>query len=114
MLCRYGPLNRVEIKRNYAFVEFKELEDAIDAQKKTHGTNFDGRTITVEFVESSRLGKDRWVRPGLKYTAEQETAAGAGSGLVGSIVECTMEASNDMPRGRQGLPQQSRLCCRIA
>jgi RNA recognition motif-containing protein len=59
---RYGPLNRVEIKRNYAFVEFKNLDDAIDAQKRSHGTVFDGRTITVEFVESSRLGKDRCAR----------------------------------------------------
>lgn len=40
-------------------MEFKELDDAIDAQKRSHGTAFDGRTITVEFVESSRLGKDR-------------------------------------------------------
>lgn len=58
--CRYGPLNRVEIKRNYAFVEFKNLDDAIDAQKRSHGTSMDGRTITVEFVESSRLGRERW------------------------------------------------------
>lgn len=47
----------MEIKRNYAFVEFKELEDAIAAQKRCHGTQFDGRTITVEFVEASRLGR---------------------------------------------------------
>ena len=60
-VCRYGALNRVEIKRNYAFVEFKNLDEAIEAQKRTHGTNFDGRTITVEFVESSRLGRDRCV-----------------------------------------------------
>jgi RNA recognition motif-containing protein len=63
--CRFGPLNRVEIKRNYAFVEFRELDDAIEAQKRSHGTNFDGRTITVEFVESSRLGKDRCGMPTL-------------------------------------------------
>lgn len=36
------------------------MEDAIDAQKRSHGTAMDGRTITVEFVESSRLGRDRW------------------------------------------------------
>jgi hypothetical protein len=47
----------VEIKRNYAFVEYRELEDAIAAQKRCHGTVFEGRTITVEFVESSRLGR---------------------------------------------------------
>jgi hypothetical protein len=62
VVCRYGPLNRVEIKRNYAFVEFKNLQDAIDAQKRSHGTAMDGRTITVEFVESSRLGRDRWAQ----------------------------------------------------
>jgi ferredoxin len=53
VLLRYGPLARVEIKRNYAFVEYKEVDDAIEAQKKSHGAVMSGRTITVEFVESS-------------------------------------------------------------
>eukprot|EP00878_Enallax_costatus_P007992 GHUV01008359.1.p1 GENE.GHUV01008359.1~~GHUV01008359.1.p1 ORF type:complete len:199 (+),score=45.00 GHUV01008359.1:442-1038(+) len=55
---KYGTLNRVEIKRNYAFVEFKELADAIDAQKRCHGREMDGRTITVEFVDSSRQRRE--------------------------------------------------------
>lgn len=55
---RYGTLNRVEIKRNYAFVEFKELADSIDAQKRCHGREMDGRTITVEFVDSSRQKRE--------------------------------------------------------
>eukprot|EP00879_Flechtneria_rotunda_P005421 GHRR01005714.1.p1 GENE.GHRR01005714.1~~GHRR01005714.1.p1 ORF type:complete len:204 (+),score=45.54 GHRR01005714.1:725-1336(+) len=55
---RYGTLNRVEIKRNYAFVEFKTIEDATHAQKQCHGTTLNGRTITVEFVEA-RGDKDR-------------------------------------------------------
>lgn len=54
---KYGALNRVEIKRNYAFVEFKTLEDAIDAQKRCHGRELEGRTITVEFVDPSRQGR---------------------------------------------------------
>lgn len=54
LLRRYGPLARVEIKRNYAFVEYKEVDDAIEAQKRSHGGLMGGRTITVEFVESSR------------------------------------------------------------
>lgn len=57
--CRYGPLKRVQIKRNYAFVEFSNLPDAIDAQKDLHGSFWHGRTITVEFVENSR-GQDGW------------------------------------------------------
>jgi RNA recognition motif-containing protein len=44
----------VEIKRNYAFVEYKEVADAVEAQKRSHGALMSGRTITVEFVESSR------------------------------------------------------------
>lgn len=61
VLCRYGPLARVEIKRNYAFVEYKEVDDAVEAQKRTHGALMGGRTITVEFVESSRERGGRWV-----------------------------------------------------
>ncbi|WIA10309.1 hypothetical protein OEZ86_000450 [Tetradesmus obliquus] len=64
---KYGPLARVEIKRNYAFVEYKEVDDAIEAQKRSHGGLMGGRTITVEFVESSRErggGRDRSRSPG--------------------------------------------------
>jgi arginine/serine-rich splicing factor 4/5/6 len=61
VLRRYGPLARVEIKRNYAFVEFKEVDDAIEAQKRSHGALMSGRTITVEFVESSREKGGRYV-----------------------------------------------------
>ncbi|KAF6258349.1 RNA recognition motif-containing protein [Scenedesmus sp. NREL 46B-D3] len=58
---KYGPLARVEIKRNYAFVEYRDVDDAIEAQKRSHGALMGGRTVTVEFVESSREkgGRDR-------------------------------------------------------
>jgi RNA recognition motif-containing protein len=49
---RFGPITRVEIKRNYAFVEYRNVEDAVTAQKRTHGAMMEGRTITVEFVEN--------------------------------------------------------------
>ncbi len=53
---RYGRLTRVDIKRNYGFVEFQDLEDAITAQRKTHQASFNGRTLTVEFCTRSDKG----------------------------------------------------------
>eukprot|EP00877_Chromochloris_zofingiensis_P012681 jgi/Chrzof1/7667/Cz02g32080.t1 len=50
LFVKYGPLSRVEIKRNYAFVEFESLDDAIKAQRDTDTTQWNGRTLTVEFV----------------------------------------------------------------
>jgi len=58
---RFGPLERVEIKRNYAFIEFRNLDDATEAQRRAHTATFNGRTITVEFVQSDgeKRGGDR-------------------------------------------------------
>jgi RNA recognition motif-containing protein len=54
-------LERVEIKRNYAFIEFRNVEDAIDAQRRAHTATFNGRTITVEFTQGDgdKRGGDR-------------------------------------------------------
>lgn len=46
----YGRLLRVQIKRNYAFVQFETVEQAAEALKRTHGSEMMGRTLTVEFV----------------------------------------------------------------
>jgi arginine/serine-rich splicing factor 4/5/6 len=53
-ILRYGSLSRVEIKRNYAFVEFKDINDAKEAQRSAHTAKLNGRTITVEFVEGQK------------------------------------------------------------
>lgn len=50
---RYGKLRRVEIKRNYAFVQFESIEQAQDAVRATNGRAFNGQTITVEYVRNS-------------------------------------------------------------
>lgn len=42
-----GRLRRVEIKRNYGFVEYENLDDAAYALKKMNGSELDGRTLTV-------------------------------------------------------------------
>ncbi|GMH32520.1 hypothetical protein BSKO_00354 [Bryopsis sp. KO-2023] len=46
----YGRLTRVHIRRNYAFVQYDNVDEAAEAKKKTDGSELMGRTLTVEFV----------------------------------------------------------------
>lgn len=47
---RYGRLKRVDIKKNFAFVQFEDLEDSRRAQAAMHDSAFRDRRLTVEFV----------------------------------------------------------------
>ena len=38
----YGRLKRVQIKRNYAFVQFENVDQATEAVKNTHLKEFEG------------------------------------------------------------------------
>ncbi|KAG1671897.1 hypothetical protein FOA52_003464 [Chlamydomonas sp. UWO 241] len=59
----YGKLKRIEIKKNYAFVQFEDIKDAERALDATNGRNFMGRTISVEYVANvpffEREGNER-------------------------------------------------------
>ena len=46
---KYGRLLRVNIRRNYAFVQYETVEEATEALKHTDGINFMGRPLTVEY-----------------------------------------------------------------
>eukprot|EP01089_Gocevia_fonbrunei_P021521 TRINITY_DN8394_c0_g1_i1.p1 TRINITY_DN8394_c0_g1~~TRINITY_DN8394_c0_g1_i1.p1 ORF type:complete len:249 (-),score=55.79 TRINITY_DN8394_c0_g1_i1:131-877(-) len=47
----YGKLIRVEVKRNFGFIQYDNLDDAIQAKKSLDGSKMaDGRQITVEYV----------------------------------------------------------------
>ncbi|GFR43718.1 hypothetical protein Agub_g4829 [Astrephomene gubernaculifera] len=50
--ARYGRLSRVQIKKNYAFVQFPDIESAIRALERTNGAQMEGRTLTVEYVQN--------------------------------------------------------------
>ena len=52
----YGELVRIDMKRNYAFVQFKTVEEAIRAKESTNGGKLDQSEITVEFV-ARRMGE---------------------------------------------------------
>lgn len=46
---KYGRLLRVNIRRNYAFVQYESVEEATEALKQTDGAHFMGRPLTVEY-----------------------------------------------------------------
>ena len=46
----YGRLVRVQIKRNYAFVQYENIDQATDALKGTHLSRLDGAPRTLECV----------------------------------------------------------------
>eukprot|EP00197_Chlamydomonas_leiostraca_P005404 CAMPEP_0202862442 /NCGR_PEP_ID=MMETSP1391-20130828/3482_1 /ASSEMBLY_ACC=CAM_ASM_000867 /TAXON_ID=1034604 /ORGANISM="Chlamydomonas leiostraca, Strain SAG 11-49" /LENGTH=260 /DNA_ID=CAMNT_0049541981 /DNA_START=18 /DNA_END=801 /DNA_ORIENTATION=+ len=64
----FGRLKRVEIKKNFAFVEYDSLDDAQYALKKMNGAQLGGRTITVEYVANVDGGRN---------SAQPAAAAGA-------------------------------------
>jgi len=59
----YGELVRIDMKRNYAFVQFKTVDEAIRAKDATNGGKLDQSEITVEYV-ARRMGEGGAPRPG--------------------------------------------------
>ncbi|CAA7042186.1 unnamed protein product [Microthlaspi erraticum] len=53
---RYGRVRDVDMKRDYAFVEFSDPRDADDARHYLDGRDFDGSRITVEFSRGAPRG----------------------------------------------------------
>lgn len=51
----FGELIRIDMKRNYAFVQFRTADQAIAAKEATNGGKLDQSEITVEFV-ARRMG----------------------------------------------------------
>jgi hypothetical protein len=46
----FGELVRVDMKRNYGFVQFCTIDEATQAKDATDGDKLDQRVMTVEFV----------------------------------------------------------------
>ncbi|KAJ0538304.1 putative RNA recognition motif domain, nucleotide-binding alpha-beta plait domain superfamily [Helianthus annuus] len=49
IFSRYGRIRHVDMKRDYAFVEFSDPRDADDARYSLNGRDVDGSRIVVEF-----------------------------------------------------------------
>jgi len=56
LFSRYGRIRDVDVKRDYAFVEFSDPRDADDARYGLNGRDFDGSRITVEFAKGGPRG----------------------------------------------------------
>lgn len=55
----YGELLRIEMKRNYAFVQFKTIDEATKAKEEVNGGKLDQSVLTVEYVAQQRAEGDR-------------------------------------------------------
>ncbi|CAA7046258.1 unnamed protein product [Microthlaspi erraticum] len=56
LFSRYGRVRDVDMKRDYAFVEFSDARDADDARYYLDGRDFDGSRITVEVSRGAPRG----------------------------------------------------------
>ncbi|XP_062180222.1 serine/arginine-rich splicing factor RS2Z33-like isoform X2 [Phragmites australis] len=56
LFSRYGRIREVELKRDYAFIEFSDPRDADDAQYNLDGRDVDGSRIVVEFAKGVPRG----------------------------------------------------------
>ncbi|CAE6076126.1 unnamed protein product [Arabidopsis arenosa] len=56
LFSRYGRVRDVDMKRDYAFVEFSDPRDADDARYYLDGRDFDGSRITVEASRGAPRG----------------------------------------------------------
>ncbi|XP_076900096.1 serine/arginine-rich splicing factor RS2Z33-like [Bidens hawaiensis] len=56
IFSRYGRIRDVDMKRDFAFVEFKDPRDADDARYSLNGRDVDGSRIVVEFAKGLPRG----------------------------------------------------------
>lgn len=54
----YGEIVRIDMKKNYAFVQFTKVEDATRAKDETNGGRLDQSVITVEYVAQRQDRKE--------------------------------------------------------
>jgi splicing factor, arginine/serine-rich 4/5/6 len=55
----FGELVRIDMKRNYAFVQFKTIAEATQAKETTNGGKLDQSVLTVEYVARQRESEIR-------------------------------------------------------
>ncbi|KAI3520074.1 hypothetical protein L1887_09296 [Cichorium endivia] len=56
IFSRYGRIRDVDMKRDFAFVEFSDARDADDARYSLNGRDVDGSRIVVEFAKGAPRG----------------------------------------------------------
>ncbi|XP_038697681.1 serine/arginine-rich splicing factor RS2Z32-like isoform X2 [Tripterygium wilfordii] len=64
LFSRYGRVRDVDMKRDYAFVEFSDPRDADDARYSLDGRDFDGSRIIVESAKGVPRGSREYLGRG--------------------------------------------------
>jgi hypothetical protein len=59
IVCPFGDTVRVEIKRNFALIEYKNLEDAVEAREKLHNAKLGDRMLVVGYKSRDRDRQER-------------------------------------------------------
>mmetsp|Transcript_13896 Transcript_13896/g.30359 ORF Transcript_13896/g.30359 Transcript_13896/m.30359 type:complete len:405 (-) Transcript_13896:100-1314(-) len=55
----FGELIRIDMKKNYAFIQFRTIAQATEAKEKTNGGKVDQSVLTVEYVARPRMDDNR-------------------------------------------------------
>eukprot|EP00534_Pseudo-nitzschia_fraudulenta_P011779 CAMPEP_0201216562 /NCGR_PEP_ID=MMETSP0851-20130426/189581_1 /ASSEMBLY_ACC=CAM_ASM_000631 /TAXON_ID=183588 /ORGANISM="Pseudo-nitzschia fraudulenta, Strain WWA7" /LENGTH=495 /DNA_ID=CAMNT_0047506145 /DNA_START=632 /DNA_END=2121 /DNA_ORIENTATION=+ len=78
----FGELMRIDMKRNYAFVQFRNIEEATRAKEATNGGRLEQSVLTVEFVARERNRQNDGGGGGGEDDTEETTAAAAGTATI--------------------------------
>ncbi|KAK3018509.1 hypothetical protein RJ639_003682 [Escallonia herrerae] len=61
VFSRYGRVRDVDMKRDFAFVEFSDARDADDARYSLNGREVDGSRLVVEFAKGFENANNSWI-----------------------------------------------------
>eukprot|EP00535_Pseudo-nitzschia_heimii_P012142 CAMPEP_0197196626 /NCGR_PEP_ID=MMETSP1423-20130617/32455_1 /TAXON_ID=476441 /ORGANISM="Pseudo-nitzschia heimii, Strain UNC1101" /LENGTH=424 /DNA_ID=CAMNT_0042650437 /DNA_START=668 /DNA_END=1942 /DNA_ORIENTATION=+ len=75
----FGELLRIDMKRNYAFVQFRNIDEATQAKDATNGGRLEQSVLTVEFVARERNRNNDAGRRGGRFRRD-DRGGGGGSG----------------------------------
>ena len=63
----FGEMVRIDMKRNYAFVQFRTIDEATKAKDATNGGRLEQSVLTVEYVARQRPDDNGGRRGGSRY-----------------------------------------------
>ncbi|CAH9091353.1 unnamed protein product [Cuscuta epithymum] len=75
VFSRYGRVRDVDMKRDYAFVEFSDPRDAEDARYSLNGRDFDGSRIIVEVAKGVPRGAGGYRDVGYRDTGYRDSGS---------------------------------------
>uniref|UniRef100_A0A0D9WC54 RRM domain-containing protein n=1 Tax=Leersia perrieri TaxID=77586 RepID=A0A0D9WC54_9ORYZ len=75
LFSRYGRIREVELKRDYAFIEFSDARDADEARYNLDGRDVDGSRILVEFAKGVQI--PIWISEGTQRSSPRRSVSPA-------------------------------------